>query len=381
MVSKRPVFRYGANLSGANLSGLDLTNEENLHVINLSNSNLSHANLSGLRFYKPNLAGADLSNSILRDTHFDGADLSNSNLSHATLSGAWLYDANLSGADLSNSNLSHAKLSGARLNNANLSGADLSNSNFSRANLSGANLHGANLDGADLSNSNLSRAIMQDGLVHVKIIDEVNKDLENKFYHVSNLLSESEWVVLKEKEDAYRRTGALPMGYVKVSNNRLNLTFHLSRKRGSGPSTSHLISRIFYFAKENSNAVNFYAKAYSKNFLGSTFKYSLNGGMPFVYLCDGNELHLYEETNNSQSSIVTKFMTPAEMNQVVRKFANDPRTAINEPSSTFIRPRSCKCRSGWVTNRNGGVFNASDAGPCADCKEFGYYKFEPAHRW
>lgn len=356
MVSKRPVFRYGANLSGANLSGLDLTNEENLHAINLSHSNLSHANLSGLSFYNTKLFGADLSNSNLRDTHLVGADLSNSNLSHATLSGAWLYDANFSGADLSNSNLS-------------------------RANLSGANLYGANLDGADLSNSNLSKAIMQDGLVHVKIIDEVNKDLEEKFYHVSNLLLESEWVVLKEEEDAYRRTGALPTGYVKVSNKGLNLTFHLSRNHGSGPSTSHLISRIFYFAKENGNAVNFYAKAYSKNFLGSTFKYSLDGGMPFVYLCDGNDLHFYDETNDSQSSMVTRFMTPAEMNQVVRKFANDPRTAINEPSTTFIRPRSCKCRSGWVKNRNGGVFNADFAGPCANCKEFGHYKFKPAEPW
>ncbi|MCX6537050.1 MAG: pentapeptide repeat-containing protein, partial [Actinobacteria bacterium] len=191
MVSQRPIFRYGANLSGANLSGLDLTNEENLYHVNLSNSNLSHANLSGLSFLKTNLAGADLSNS-----------------------------------------------------------------NLSRANLSRANLYEANLTGADLSNSNLSKAIMQDGAVHVKIIDEVNKDLEEKFYHVSDLLLESEWVVLKENEDAYRRTGALPTGYVKVSNNRLNLTFHLSRKHSSGPSTSHLISRIFYFAKENGNAIN-----------------------------------------------------------------------------------------------------------------------------
>ena len=380
MVSQRPDFRFGANLSGANLSGLDLTNETLSHV-NLSNCNLSHANLSGSSFFKTKLVGADLSNSNLRDSYLYGADLSDVNLFHANLSGASLNGANLSGADLSDVNLSGAHLSKAILQGTNLSGANLSGTNLSGADLSRANLYGANLSDADLSNSNLSKAIMQDGAVHVEIIDEVNKDLEEKFYHISDLLLESEWVVLKENEDAYRRTGALPTGYVKVSNNRLNLTFHLSRKHSSGPSTSHLISRIFYFAKKNGNAVNFHAKAYSKNLLGSTFVYALDGCMPFVYLCDGNELYLYDETSNSQSSIVTKFMTPAEMNQVVRKFANDPRTSINKPVATFVRPLTCKCRSGWVTNRRGGVFNADSAGPCADCRELGYYKFEPAERW
>ena len=180
-------------------------------------------------------------------------------------------------------------------------------------------------------------------------------------------LSQSGWTVLKYKEDSFRKTGKAPSGVARlledeqaallILNERVIGNFHCLEKPEKIVS-SQITKHIPHLRDTNR-----FRKAYL-----------FDGKIPFVYLLNSEALWEIDRINGDQPSEVNGVIRPDEMKKMIKDLAGDSRTLLFPTEVKFHRPSSCKCSSGWVSTKNGGVFDASYAGKCRDCRDLGRYE-------
>ena len=189
----------------------------------------------------------------------------------------------------------------------------------------------------------------------------------DNYLRMREFLSQSGWTVLKYKEDSFRKTGKAPSGVARlledeqaallILNERVIGNFHCLEKPEKIVS-SQITKHIPHLRDTNR-----FRKAYL-----------FDGKIPFVYLLNSEALWEIDRINGDQPSEVNGVIRPDDMKKMIKDLAGDSRTLLFPTEVKFHRPSSCKCSSGWVSTKNGGVFDASYAGKCRDCRDLGRYE-------
>ena len=189
----------------------------------------------------------------------------------------------------------------------------------------------------------------------------------DNYLRMREILVECGWTVLKHNEDAFRKTGKTPSGVARILENESIVLLIIGER---------LIGTFLCINRADQRGAPQLTQSHPQiqGKHGDRKIYLFDGEIPFAYLLAGNGLWETNRIKGHKPIQVHSAKGPGEMIQIVEDLAGDVRTFLFPTEIKFIRPPTCKCRSGWVSTKNGGVFDASDVGPCRDCRDLGRYE-------
>ena len=189
----------------------------------------------------------------------------------------------------------------------------------------------------------------------------------NNFHNMQDLLSSSGWTVLKYNEDAYRKSGVAPRGVARMHKSEQIVLLILGER---------LIGTFSFLNYSKSLKIEQLADIYSlpRDSYLQHKAYLIDSKFPFTYLLIDDILWAINRISSDSPYISKNVLSPEDVFLQIKSLSGNHRTLLYPIERKFIRPSTCKCRSGWVSTKHGGVFDASDS-ICRDCRELGSYEF------
>lgn len=187
------------------------------------------------------------------------------------------------------------------------------------------------------------------------------------FFRMRDILANSGWVTLQPNEDVYRKTGKAPKGIARVLDNDKDALLILEERVIGRFSCLESSER-----REIKQLVENEAPKWNEDIGRKAYFY--DGKLPFAYILKKDELWQIDRIASNHPILVQTVFGPEEMAEAVKELAGDSRTFLYPATKKFIPPATCKCSSGWVTTKHGGVFNASYSDRCRDCRELGRFE-------
>ena len=191
--------------------------------------------------------------------------------------------------------------------------------------------------------------------------------ISDNYFRMRDILANSGWVILQPNEDAYRKTGRAPKGIARVLDNHKDALLILEER---------VIGRFSCLDSNERRGIKQLVENEAQKWSDGIGRkaYFYDGKLPFVYILKKDELWQIDRIASNHPVLAQTLFRPEEMARAVKELAGDSRTFLHPTTKRFIPPATCKCSSGWVTTKHGGVFDASDSDRCRDCRELGRFE-------